>query len=111
MPDYPPGTPSWVDLSSPDPDASASGGVIEMGENFPPEVPPNWAPYFCVDEADEIVAKAESGGGRLMEGPRDIPDVGRFAFFADPHNAVFAVIARTPDGRERDEKLAAQIGA
>ena len=33
MPDYAPGTPSWVELSSPDPDAAAKfyGGLMGWG--------------------------------------------------------------------------------
>jgi hypothetical protein len=87
------------------------GGMIEIGEDWPPEMPSNWAAYFNVDDADETVAKAQATGGKLLEGPRDIPDLGRFAFLADRHGAAFAVIALVPEARERNEAIAAEIGA
>jgi hypothetical protein len=87
------------------------GGMIEMGEQWPPEVPSNWAVYFNVADADETVAKAQATGGRLVEGPRDIEELGRFAFVADPHGATFAVMALLPEARVRNEAIAAEIGA
>jgi predicted enzyme related to lactoylglutathione lyase len=58
-------------------------------------VPPNWMPYFQVNDADATAAKATELGGRVMTGPTDIPNVGRFAVVADPQGAVFAVIKIT----------------
>ena len=87
------------------------GGMMEIGEDWPAEVPSNWAAYFNVEDADETVSKAEAAGGKLMEGPRDIPELGRFAFVSDPHGAPFAIIALLPEARERNEQIAAEIGA
>ena len=67
------------------------GGMLEMGENFPPQVPANWLAYFAVDDCDATVKKVTDLGGAVMMPARDIPP-GRFAVVADPSGAVFAVI-------------------
>ena len=40
MPEYAPGTPSWIDLGSPD---HGIAGVMDMGDIFPAEVPAGFA--------------------------------------------------------------------
>jgi predicted enzyme related to lactoylglutathione lyase len=67
------------------------GGMYKM----PPQmqgVPPNWMPYFAVDDTDGFVTKATSAGASTMVPPTDIPNVGRFSVIRDPQGAVFAVI-------------------
>jgi predicted enzyme related to lactoylglutathione lyase len=69
------------------------GGVMAL----PPEVkkmgaPPNWLPYISVADCDATAKKATSLGGKVLHGPMDIPNVGRFAVIADSTGAVFAVI-------------------
>ena len=113
------GTPSWVDLASPDLDASAAfygellgwdcteaaeddsaGGyrmftlrgrsVAGLGP-VQGEAPPNWTTYVTVDDADAAAAKiAEAGGTAFLE-PMDVLDAGRMAVFADSGGAVFAI--------------------
>ena len=59
---------------------------------FPPVqegTPPHWAGNVAVEDIDATVEKAKSAGGRLIHGPQEIPDVGRFAVLADPQGAVF----------------------
>lgn len=72
-------------------DGRTIGGMIQMDENFPPEVPSNWLTYFAVTDTDATVAKATELGGSVLVPPTDIPP-GRFAVIADPHGAVFGVI-------------------
>jgi predicted enzyme related to lactoylglutathione lyase len=71
----------------------AVGGLMEL----PPEAkaggaPPNWMLYVAVEGADATVARAQSLGGKLEFGPRDIPRVGRFAVLSDPQGAHFSVL-------------------
>ena len=56
-------------------------------------MPPNWTPYFVVNNADATVAKAKSMGGKVHKEATDIPNVGRFAMLADAQGAGFAIIA------------------
>lgn len=67
------------------------GGMIQMDENFPAEVPSHWLTYFSVADTDASVAKLTELGGSVMVPPTDIPP-GRFAVVADPQGAVFGLI-------------------
>jgi len=55
-------------------------------------VPPNWMPYFQVDDTDATAKKAKDLGGNTIVPPTDIPNVGRFSVVQDPQGAVFAII-------------------
>jgi uncharacterized protein len=117
--EHAPGTPSWVDLSSPDPDASARfyGELFgwEAREAGPAEEtggyrmfhlrgrqvagagplqegqPPAWGVYVSVPDADEAARKVEAAGGGVMLAPMDVMDAGRMAVFSDAEGAVICV--------------------
>ena len=118
--EYAPGTPSWVDVSVPDPDAAADfySAIFgwEFGEPGDPEAtggyriatlrgktvaglgpiqgegqPPSWGTYVSTDDADATAAKVREAGGTVHAEPFDILDAGRMAVFADPEGAVFCV--------------------
>jgi predicted enzyme related to lactoylglutathione lyase len=72
-------------------DDQPAAGLIEMGAEWG-DVPSNWSVVFEVEDADATVAKVQELGGKLIHGPQDIPEVGRFAVVADPWGAVFQVI-------------------
>jgi uncharacterized protein len=119
MPDYAPGTPSWVDLGSPDVDASISfyGSLFgwTASEPGPPEAggyrfflqdgkmvggigplmmegqPPAWLNYVSVADADETAGKAREAGGTVFVEPMDVMDVGRFSVLADPTGAALGL--------------------
>jgi uncharacterized protein len=119
MPDYAPGTPSWVDLGSPDVDASISfyGSLFgwTASEPGPPEAggyrfflqdgkmvggigplmmegqPPAWLNYVTVADADETAGKARDAGGTVFVEPMDVMDVGRFSVLADPTGAALGL--------------------
>lgn len=119
MPDYAPGTPSWVELSSPDPDASAAfyaatlgWTVTEPGDeqtggyrmfqsagsnvaglmgHMGPDQPTAWATYVSVADADESAQKVAEAGGSVIVAPMAVMDLGRMGVFADPTGAVFGV--------------------
>lgn len=118
MPDYAPGTPSWIDLGSPDPDGSiafygelfgwtatepapdtggyrtfeqdgaAVAGVMQLMQEGQP---PAWSTYVSVQDADATAAAVNDGGGSVLVAPMDVTDIGRMAFFADPAGAAFGV--------------------
>jgi predicted enzyme related to lactoylglutathione lyase len=117
---YAPGTPSWVDLGSPDPDAAVEfyGGLFgwDVSEGGDPEQtggyrmaalrdkpvaglmplmqegqPPAWTTYVSVADADATAAAVKEAGGSVLAEPMDVMDVGRMAVFADPAGAVFAI--------------------
>ncbi|HEX7149923.1 MAG TPA: VOC family protein [Thermoanaerobaculia bacterium] len=109
------GSVCWSELTAPDLDAARKfyGGLFGWTWKESPEytewqhggqsiggamqpkhegMPPHWMPYFAVDDADTIVAKAKSLGASVYVEPTDIPNVGRFAVVADPQGAAFAII-------------------
>jgi predicted enzyme related to lactoylglutathione lyase len=119
MATYANGIPSWVDLSSPDPDASAAfyGGLFGWTTTEPGPVedtggyrmflkgdkvvaglgpnqegaPPSWTTYLAVDDADKTAELVKGNGGMVFVEPMDVMDAGRMAIFADPTGAVFGV--------------------
>ncbi|MGZ5240687.1 MAG: VOC family protein [Caldimonas sp.] len=58
--------------------------------------PAMWMQYVKVADCDAASAKAASLGARVIVPPSDIPNIGRFSMFADPHGAVLAVMTRVP---------------
>jgi len=115
---YEPGTPSWVDLSTPDPDAAKrfygalfgwefedndipGGGTYTMckvdGEyvaaipSSTDIAPPHWNNYVTVASADDAAAKAKELGATLIEEPFDVMGAGRMALLADPAGATLCV--------------------
>lgn len=117
---YAPGTPSWVDLGSPDINAAVEfyGALLgwDVHEAGDPEQtggyrmaylgdksvagmmplmqegqPPAWTTYVSVEDADATAAAVKGAGGSVIAEPMDVLDVGRMAVFADPAGAVFAI--------------------
>ncbi len=54
-------------------------------------LPARWASYLSVANADDSAARAEALGGKVLEVPFDVKDVGRMAVLRDPAGAVFSV--------------------
>jgi uncharacterized protein len=110
---YEPGVPSWVDVSSPDVEASKRfySGLFgwEVQDAGPAEEtggyamftlkgrtvaglspvqdenqPPMWSVYVATDDADAAAARVTEAGGDVLFGPIDVMDAGRMAVFAHP---------------------------
>jgi predicted enzyme related to lactoylglutathione lyase len=117
---YAPGTPCWIDLSTPNQDEAAEfygalfGWTVAEDENpeqtggyrvamrgdkaiggvmkiMEEDQPPAWSTYVCVEDADATAAKAREAGGSLMFGPMDVLDYGRMALITDPAGAVLGL--------------------
>jgi uncharacterized protein len=115
-----PGTPSWVDLGTPDINASKAfysalfgwtahaveapeaggyttfhlGGdkrVAGVGPLPNPGPPPAWTTYVSVVDADATTAAATDAGGKVLMAPMDVLDQGRMALLQDPTGAVFGL--------------------
>ena len=67
------------------------GGMLDVRDRVPEEVPPHWLVYFGSVDTDEAVGKVKELGGEVIFGPMDIP-AGRFAVVRDPFGAFFAVM-------------------
>jgi predicted enzyme related to lactoylglutathione lyase len=119
MATYANGTPSWVDIGSPDIDATAAfyGGLFGWTTTEPGPVeetggyvmflndgklvaglgpaqdgqPTVWTTYLAVDDADKTAEMVKANGGVAFVEPMDVMEAGRMAIFADPTGAVFGV--------------------
>ncbi len=54
------------------------------------QIPSHWLAYVSVADVDAAAKKAQDLGGKLLAGPDDIPNVGRFAVVQDPQGGVIA---------------------
>jgi hypothetical protein len=74
--------------------ANGSGvaGVVGTNDGNHPElkdIPPHWSVSIHVDDVDARVKKCEALGGKVLQGPFDVPTVGRMALLQDPQGATF----------------------
>jgi predicted enzyme related to lactoylglutathione lyase len=67
------------------------GGVFEIpAESGEGSIPPHWMGHVGVPDVDGTAERVKELGGRVIMGPDDVPNVGRFVVFADPQGAVIA---------------------
>src|SRR5437764_1667175 len=111
-----PGTFSWVDLGTSDPEVAKAfyGGLLGWDfEDVPvPGAPPYsmasiggrtvaavygkqddealsaWLSYVTVEDADAVAARASELGGTVISDPFDVMDAGRMAVLQDPTGGV-----------------------
>ena len=73
-------------------DGRRQAGMMQMDENWPPDVPSNWAVYFAVEDVQATVAKTQELGGHVVVPPTPAGQMGTFAVLSDPQGAVFHII-------------------
>jgi len=118
MTGYAPGTPSWIDLSTPNmaaakafygslfgwemttPDPQMGGYAFflhkgkQVGGAAPimsPDQHPAWATYIATADADATAQAVRGNGGHVIMEPMDVMNTGRMAIFTDPAGAFFGV--------------------
>jgi uncharacterized protein len=132
---WPAGTPCWVDLAADDfgraktfyaglfgwqladwplqagrfvvclQDGKVAAGI---GSRPDPAMPAGWMTYLATADLTATASRITGAGGRLVEGPSDVADVGRVAVAADPAGAVFGLWQA---GTHHGIDLAAEPGA
>jgi predicted enzyme related to lactoylglutathione lyase len=114
--EYQPGTPSWVDLVSPNVDASvdfyrdlfgwdfASAGPVEqtggygmftlrdknvagIGPQMDPSQPPRWSTYVSVTDVEATAARVEAHNGTVVMPPMQVMTAGTMGVFVDSSGA------------------------
>jgi len=108
---YSPGTPSWVDLGTPDPAAARDfygllfGWQFDTNEEFGyttasrkgrkvagmvarPIDEPAWTTYFATDDAPKVAELVTSNGGALTVAPIPVGRLGTMLVWQDPTGAV-----------------------
>ena len=68
------------------------GGIMPMPEMVPAEVPSYWLVYFGTADMAASVAKAVKLGASVVSEPMVVPDTVEFAVLADPAGATFAIM-------------------
>jgi len=67
-----------------------AGGIM----NKPPEVPvPSWGYYINVKEINAGADLVKSAGGKVLNGPMDVPGGSKIVQCADPQGAFFSLVA------------------
>lgn len=116
---------SWFELYTPDPDAAwrfystlfgwektsamdmgdmgvyqmfGRGGGIPNGGIMkpPPGAPAAWSPYALVKDAKAAAAATTANGGKILNGPMEVPGGDWIAQGMDPQGAMFAVHSLNP---------------
>lgn len=122
-PDHAPerGMPCWLDLASPDVEASKAfytrlfgwsyhvsspqygpyhtalvdgriaAGLFQAGEDEGSEVRTTWRVFLCADDTAAMVTAANDLGGSTITSPREVPRQGNYAVLRDPAGAVFGL--------------------
>jgi len=73
-------------------DASTKGGMSNMAKQM--NLPPHWLYYVTVEDIDETIRRIDQNGGKVMNGPMDIPGNDVIAQCEDPQGALFAIYAK-----------------
>jgi predicted enzyme related to lactoylglutathione lyase len=84
--------------TGPEPMEDGHGGIMEMETSELRDGKAYWSPVFEVSDCDAAAAQVTEGGGTLLMGPEDMPDVGRVAVCRDPFGAPFSVLTSAPTG-------------
>ncbi|MCC9310626.1 VOC family protein [Kitasatospora sp. RB6PN24] len=69
----------------------AQGPVAALAPQYREGRPPAWTVSFLVEDADATAARITEAGGRVLLGPVDVLELGRYTAAADPSGAVFAL--------------------
>jgi predicted enzyme related to lactoylglutathione lyase len=117
---YEPGTPSWVELGTPDMEATIAFYGDLFGWEIPEQPnsvqlggyrraklrgkdvagvsplqqegqPPVWSTYVSVADAAATVEAVKAAGGQVIVEPLDVVGLGTMAVFSDPAGAVFGI--------------------
>ena len=65
------------------------GGVYKARDN---STPPSWLSYARVADAAKAAAAAKSAGGRILNGPMEVPGGSWIVMMLDPQGGAFAVV-------------------
>ena len=65
------------------------GGMMTIPKGNP--MPPMWIYYASTSDLDASLGRAKGKGGKVINGPMDVPGGGRIAQLTDPQGVVFAL--------------------
>ena len=62
--------------------------MMRLAPNMPGPGVPFWLPYFGVDGIDAAVARIKEAGGKVVNGPHDVPGGAFIVVGQDPQGAI-----------------------
>lgn len=74
---------------------SPVGGLSNMAKTQ--NIPPHWLYYVTVDDLDAAVGRIKSKGGKILNGPMDVPGGDKVAQCCDAQGAAFAIHWANPE--------------
>jgi uncharacterized protein len=87
------------------------GGIYNLQG---PATPPNWLSYVQVADCEKATAAAKAAGGRVLNGPIEVPGGSWITMLMDPQGGAFAVVeppkvtAQKPAAKAKKPKAAAK---
>ena len=69
------------------------GGIYTKPKEMP--VPPHWLPYIMIKSVDKVLASITAAGGKILNGPMDVPGGDRVVMCMDPQGAAFALHSKS----------------
>ena len=72
-------------------DGETIGGIVAKPKTVSV---PSWVYYFNVDDIDAAVKRVATAGGRVAEGPIEVPSGSWVVHCTDPQNAMFALVGK-----------------
>lgn len=58
------------------------------------QVPPNWGLYFRVNDLDAAIERLKASGGKVLNGPMEVPGGDRVVNCMDPQGAACSLHGR-----------------
>jgi predicted enzyme related to lactoylglutathione lyase len=74
--------------------STSLGGMFNKPPDMP--APPNWLPYVMVDGAKAALDRVTSNGGRVLNGPMEVPGGDWIGQCMDPQGVAFAIHSKNP---------------
>ena len=63
-------------------------------------MPPFWLCYIAVPDLQKSLLAARRGGGKVLNGPMEVPGGGQVVILTDPQRAMFALYQPAPEGAD-----------
>jgi predicted enzyme related to lactoylglutathione lyase len=89
-------------------DGVQQGGIYKLAAETPA---PYWLPYVEVPNTDEVAEQARAAGGRITNGPMDVPGGGRIAQLLDPDGVLFAIHTAAAAAAARPRRSSRRAGS
>jgi predicted enzyme related to lactoylglutathione lyase len=83
------------------------GGLYKARDN---STPPSWLSYVRVDDAAKAASAAKSAGGRIVNGPIEVPGGSWIVMMLDPQGGAFAVV-EAPNAASAEAKKSDRASA